>query len=87
MRRRITEQIFSIRVDKERWLVLARSGRHKWHLRVFGPEPFDTQLVELTGSEAQDCALSLARRHFQVANPEVFVHPFQQWRAALCMEV
>jgi len=38
-RRFIRQQIFSAKIDPERWLVLIRKGLHNWNFRVVGPEP------------------------------------------------
>ena len=82
----IREQIFSIMIDRERWLVLETRGHHDWNLRVVGPEPLDVHLVELTTQEAKDSAVALAKEHFGNANPRVLIERFQQWREALFVE-
>jgi hypothetical protein len=30
----IREEIFSVKIDPERWLVLIKKGLHNWNLRV-----------------------------------------------------
>ena len=82
----IREQIFSIMIDRERWLVLETKGQHDWNLRVVGPEPLDVDLVELTAQEAKDWAVALAKEHFRNVNPRVLIERFQQWREALFVE-
>jgi hypothetical protein len=82
----IREQIFSMKIDPKRWLILATKGRHDWNLRVVGPEPLNVDLVELTDREAMDWAISLAKVHFRKVNPRVIVARFQQWREALFVE-
>ncbi len=85
-RRFIREQIFSIVIDRKRWLVLETKGNHDWNLRVVGPEPLDVDLVELTAQEAKDRAVALAKEHFRKVNPKVLLERFQQWREALFVE-
>jgi len=82
----IREQIFSIMIDRERWLVLETRGHHDWNLRVVGPEPLDVDLVELTTPQAKRRAVVLAKEHFRNANPRVIVARLQQWREALFVE-
>jgi len=82
----IREQIFSIMIDRERWLVLETRGHRDWNLRIVGPEPFDVDLVELTAQGAKDRAVALAREHFRNVNPRVIIARFQQWREALFVE-
>jgi len=82
----IREQIFSIMIDRERWLVLETKERHHWNLRVVGPEPLDVDLVELTAQQAKDRAVALAKEHFRNVNPRVLIERFQQWREALFVE-
>jgi len=82
----IREQIFSIMIDRERWLVLETKGHHDWNLRIVGPEPLDVDSVELTTQQAKDWAVALAKEHFKNVNPRVIVARFQRWREALFVE-
>jgi len=82
----IREQIFSIRIDRERWLVLETKGHHDWKLRIEGPEPLDVDQVELTAQEAKDWAIALAKEHFRNVNPKVLIERFQKWQEALFVE-
>jgi len=82
----IREQVFSIMIDRERWLVLEKKGQHDWNLRVVGPEPLDVDLVELTTHAAKDSAIALAKKHFRTVNPRILIKRFQQWRQALFVE-
>jgi hypothetical protein len=82
----IREQILSTKIDPERWLVLERKGRHSWNLRVVGPEPLNAELVELTGSEAKEQAVSMAKGHFRDVNPRVRIPRSQQWEVVLFVE-
>jgi len=83
----IREQIFSIMIDRERWLVLETKGHRDWKLRIVGPEPLDVDLVELTAQEAKDWAVALAKEHFRNVNPKVLIARLQQWREALFVEL
>jgi hypothetical protein len=85
-RRFIREEIFSVKIDPERWLVLIKKGLHNWNLRVVGPEPLNVDLVQLTGSEAKAQALSMATEHFKAVNPRVVISRIQQWKLALSSE-
>jgi hypothetical protein len=80
------EEMFSFKIDPERWLVLITKGLHNWNLRVVGPEPLNVDLVDLTDQEAQGQALSLATKHFEAVNPKVVISRIQQWRLALSSE-
>jgi len=40
----IREQIFSMKIDPKRWLILETKGFHDWNLRVVGPEPENARL-------------------------------------------
>jgi hypothetical protein len=80
---RLIRQIFSVKIDPERWLVLLKNGLRRWNLRVVGPEPLDVELVELTDHEAKNRALSMASEHFSTVNPKVTIPRSQQWRVAL----
>ena len=82
----IREQIFSMKVDPKRWLILETKGRHDWNLRVIGPEPLEDYLVESTVREAKDWAISRAKEHFRNVNPRVIVAQFQRWREAVLVE-
>ena len=82
----IREQIFSMKIDPKRWLILETKGRHDWNFRVVGPEPLQAYRVELTVREAMDWAMSLAKEHFQNVNPRVMVARFQRWREAVFVE-
>jgi hypothetical protein len=82
----IQDRIFSTKIDPERWLILEQKGVHNWNLRVVGPEPLNVELVELTGREARDRAVSMAKEHFKDVNPRVIVPRFQRWRMALFVE-
>ena len=82
----IREQIFSTKIDPKRWLILETKGRHDWSLRVVGPEPLQAYRVELTGREAKDWAILIAKEHFRKVNPRIIVARFQQWREALFVE-
>src|SRR5207249_410934 len=82
----IREQIFSMRIDSERWMVLETKGHHDWNLRVTGPEPLDADLGELTVRQAKDWAVLMAQEHFRKVNPRVIVARFQQWHEALFVE-
>jgi hypothetical protein len=86
LRRFIWEEIFSAKIDAERWLVLIKKGLHNWNLRVVGPEPLNVDLVELTSDEARDEALSIAKEHFKAVNPRVVISRIQQWRLASSSE-
>jgi hypothetical protein len=86
LRRFIREEMFSAKIDRERWLVLIKKGLHNWNLRVVGPEPLNVDLVELTSNEARDEALSRAREHFKAVNPRVVIFRIQQWRLASSSE-
>ena len=57
----IREEIFSIKIDPKRWLILETKGHRDWSLRVVGPEPLQAYRVELTVREAKDWAVSLAK--------------------------
>jgi len=83
MPNRLIRQMFSAKIDPERWLVLLKKGIHRWNLRVIGPEPLDVNLVELTDEEAKNHALSMANEHFRAVNPKITIPRFQQWRIAL----
>jgi hypothetical protein len=76
-------QIFSAKIDPERWLVLLKERFNHWHLKVVGPEPLDADLVELTDEEAKHYALAMAEEHFRAVNPKVIIPRFQRWRTAL----
>jgi hypothetical protein len=82
----IREQIFSMKIDSERWLILETKGRHDWNLRVVGPEPLEVDLVELTVREAKDWAVSMAKEHFRNVNRRVIIARFQEWHEALFVE-
>jgi len=82
----IREQIFSMKIDPKRWLILETKGRHDWSLQVFGPEPLQTYRVQLTVREAKDWATSMAKEHFRNVNPRVIVAQFQRWREAVFVE-
>ena len=82
----IREQIFSIRIDRERWLVLETNGHRDWKLRIVGPEPLDVDWVELTAQEAKEWAVAIAKEHFRNVNPSIVVRRFQRWRDALFVE-
>jgi hypothetical protein len=82
----IREQIFSIKIDPKRWLILETKGFHDWNLRVVGPEPLEAYRVELTVREAMEWAISMAKEHFKNANPRVMVAEFQRWREAVFVE-
>ena len=86
LRRFIRDEIFSVKIDPERWLVLIKKGLHNWNLRVVGPEPLDVDLLELSDHEAKDQALSVAAEHFKAVNPRVVISRIQQWRLALSSE-
>jgi len=79
----IREQIFSAKVDPERWLVLMKKGLHDWNLRVIGPEPLDVDFADMSASQAQERSLSMATEHFKAVNPKVLTYRIQQWRLAL----
>ena len=82
----LREEMFTAKIDPERWLVLIKKGLHKWNLRVVGPEPLDVDLIELIGHEAKDQALSMAKKHFKAVNPKVIISRIQQWRIATSLE-
>jgi hypothetical protein len=82
----IQREIFSVKIDPERWLVLMKKGFHDWNLRVLGPEPLDVELLKLTDHEAKCEALTLAQKHFRAVNPGVKIPRFQRWRLALSSE-
>jgi hypothetical protein len=82
----IREQIFSIKIDRERWLLLETKGHHDWKLRIAGPEPLDVDRVDLTAREAKNWAVAMAKEHFRSVNPRVIVRRFQRWREALFVE-
>ena len=82
---RLIRQMFSVKIDPERWLVLIKKGLHRWNLRVVGPEPLDVELVDLTDHEAKNHALSAANEHFRTVNPKVIIPRFQQWRIAMIL--
>ena len=82
----IREQIFSMKIDPKRWLILETKGLHDWNLRVVGPEPLEVYRVKLTVREAKDWAISMAREHFRKVNPRVIVAQFQRWQEAVFVE-
>jgi hypothetical protein len=82
----IREQIFSMKIDPKRWLILETKGLHDWNLRVVGPEPLEVYRVELTVREAMDWARSRAKEHFRKVNPRVIVAQFQRWQEAVFVE-
>ena len=82
----IREQIFSMRIDPKRWLILETKGRQDWNFRVVGPEPLEAYRVELTVREAMDWAMSLAKEHFRNVNPRVMIAQLQRWREAVFVE-
>jgi hypothetical protein len=82
----IWEQIFSMKIDPKRWLLLETKGRHDWGLRVVGPEPLQAYRVELTVREAKDWAISMAKEHFRKVNPRIIVARVREWREALFVE-
>ena len=82
----IREEIFSVKIDPERWLVLIKKGFHNWNLRVVGPEPLNVDLMQLTDSEAKAQALSRATEHFKTVNPRVVISQIQQWKLVLSSE-
>ena len=86
LRRLIREEMFSAKIDPERWLVLMKKGLRNWNLRIVGPEPLDVDLTELSGRDAKDQALSVAQEHFKMANPRIVVPQVQKWRLALFSE-
>jgi hypothetical protein len=85
-RKFIRREMFSVKIDPERWLLLIKKGFHDWNLRVLGPEPLEVELLKLTDHEAQSEALTLAREHFRAVNPRVRIPRFQRWRLALSSE-
>ena len=82
----IREQMFSAKIDPERWLVLMKKGLHDWNLRVIGPEPLDVDFADMSASQAQERSLSLASEHFKAVNSKVLISRIQQWRLALSWE-
>jgi len=82
----IQEQIFSMKIDPKRWLILETKGRKDWNFRVVGPEPLEAYRVELTVREAMDWAMSLAKEHFRNVNPRVIIAQLQRWREAVFVE-
>jgi len=86
LRRLIREEMFSAKIDPQRWLVLMKKGLHDWNLRIVGPEPLDVDLLELSGHEAKDRALSMAQEHFRLANPDIVISRIQRWRVAVFSE-
>ena len=82
----VREQMFSAKIDPERWLVLMKKGLHDWNLRVIGPEPLDVDLADMSVFQAQECSLSMATEHFKAVNPRVLTSRTQQWRLALSSE-
>ena len=82
----IREQIFSMKIDPKRWLILETKGRQDWNFRVVGPEPLEAYRVKLTVREAMDWAMSLAKEHFRNVNPRVMVAQLQRWREAVFVE-
>jgi hypothetical protein len=82
----IREQIFSMKIDPKRWLILETKGRQDWNFRVVGPEPLEAYRVELTVREAMDWAMSLAKEHFRNVNPRVMIAQLQRWREAVFVE-
>ena len=80
------DQIFSMKVDPERWLVLETTGVRDWNLRIVGPEPLEAERLELNVFEAKNWAVSMAKEHFRRVNPRVIITRFQQWREALFVE-
>lgn len=82
----IRGQIFSMKIDPKRWLILETKGLHDWNLRVVGPEPLEVYRVELTAREAMDWARSRAKEHFRNVNPRVIVAQFQRWQEAVFVE-
>jgi hypothetical protein len=86
LKRFIRKEMFSVKIDPERWLVLITKGLYNWNLRVVGPEPLDVDMGEFTGQEAKNRAISMAVEHFRSVNPRVVIYRNPQWRLALSSE-
>lgn len=75
----------SYRLDPQRYLTLSFIGAHHWHLHVWGPEPFMTEIEDLTFEEALVHARSLVANYFRHMNPTVKVPSFLPWCAAVAV--
>lgn len=78
-------ETLSYRVDPQRSLTLSFVGAHHWHLHVWGPEPFMTEIEDLTFEEALVHARSLVANYFRHMNPTVKVPSFLPWCAAVAV--
>ena len=70
-----TFKTISSRLDPQRFLTLSWIDSHRWHLQLWGPEPFITDFEDLTFDEVRLHARSVLANYFRRTNPAVKVPP------------
>ena len=79
----ILRQMFSAKVDAERWLILSNLGHHRWRFQIWGPDPLKSEFADLTAHEAKQHASDMATVHLRQRRPEIPLPASFQWRVAI----